>query len=197
VEPIDVNYSDLGLAGKSQKHFLTSLIAFDNNNATIIEEEIETMHMHLEIARPLVGDDGIAVCVAGPTRFAPNQGQITKTNVVIHQMEALIAMLNNDDKAVEMHLKEAAKLEASGGYDSGPPFIAYPSFEQYGEWLLSKDRAAEALVQFDQSLENRTNRAKALRGKIKALTMLARGDEAEEVQKTLDVFWQQEMMAMN
>jgi hypothetical protein len=197
VEPIDVNYSDLGLAGKSQKHFLASLIAFDNNNATIIEEEIETMHMHLEIARPLVGDDGIAVCVAGPTRFAPNQGQITKTNVVIHQMEALIAMLNNDDKAVEMHLKEAAKLEASEGYDSGPPFIAYPSFEQYGEWLLTKDRAAEALVQFDQSLENRTNRAKALRGKIKALTMLARGDEAEEVQKTLDVFWQQEMMAMN
>jgi hypothetical protein len=197
VEPIDVDYSNLGLAGKSQKHFLASLMAFDNNNATMIEEEIEAMHMHLEIARPLVGDDGIAVCCGGPTRFAPIRGQITKTNVVIHQMEALIAMLNNDDTAVEMHLKEAVKLEARGGYDSGPPFIAYPSFEQYGDWLLTKDRAAEALVQFDKSLENRTNRAKALRGKIKALNMLERGDEAEEAQKTLDVFWQPGMMAMN
>ena len=197
VEPIDVDYNNLGLAGKSQKHFLTSLIAFDNNDATIIAEEIETMHMHLEIAKPLVGDDGIAVCVAGPTRFAPNQGQITKTNVVIHQMEALIAMLNNDDRAVEMHLKEATNLEVSGSYDSGPPFIAYPSFEQYGDWLLTKDRAAEALVQFDLSLESRTNRAKALRGKIKALNMLERGEEAAEVQKTLDVFWQNNMIAMN
>lgn len=197
VEPIDVDYNKLGLAGKSQKHFLTSLIAFDNNNATIIEEEIETMHMHLEIAMPLVGDDGIAICSAGPTRFAPNQGQITKTNVVIHQMEALKAMLNNDDAAVEIHLKEAAKLEASGNYDSGPPFIAYPSFEQYGDWLLTKDRAAEALVQFDKSLENRTNRAKALQGKIKALNMLERGEEAAEAQIILDVFWQKRMIAMN
>lgn len=197
VEPIDVDYSNLGLAGKSQKHFLRSLIAFDNNNATMIEEEIETMHMHLEIAKPLVGDDGIAMCVGGPTRFAPSRGQITKTNVVIHQMEALVALLNNDDTAVEMHLKEATKLEASGSYDSGPPFIAYPSFEQYGDWLLTKERAAEALVQFDQSLENRTNRAKALRGKIKALNMLERGEEAEEAQKILDVFWQQGMIAMN
>lgn len=153
--------------------------------------------MHLEIARPFVGDDGIAVCVGGPTRFAPNQGQITKTNVVIHQMEALVAMLNNDDRMVERHLKEAVKLEASGSYDSGPPFIAYPSFEQYGDWLLTKNRAAEALVQFDQSLKNRTNRAKSLRGKIKALNMLERGEEAAEVQKNLDVFWQPGMMAMN
>ena len=197
VEPIDVNYSNLGLAGKSQKHFLNSLIAFDNNNTAGIDEEIETMYMHLEMAKPLVGDDGIAICSDGPTRFAPNQGQITKTNVVINQMEALIAMLNNDDIAVERHLKEATKLEASGSYDSGPPFIAYPSFEQYGEWLLTKDRAAEALVQFDQSLDNRTNRAKALQGKIKALTMLGRGEEAEEAQKILDVFWQPAMVAMN
>jgi hypothetical protein len=197
VEPIDVNYSNLGLAGKSQKHFLKSLIAYDNHNATLIEEEIETMHMHLETAKPLVGDDGIAVCSGGPTRFAPNRGQITKTNVVIHQMEALIAMLNEDDTAVEMHLKEATKLEASGGYDSGPPFIAYPSFEQYGDWLLTKNRAADALVQFDKSLENRTNRAKALRGKIKALNMLEREVEAEEVQEILNVFWQQGMIAMN
>ncbi len=197
VEPIDVNYSNLGLRGKSQQHFLRGLIAFDNNNTALIDEEIENIYVHIEIARPLVGDDGIAICSGGPTRFAPNRGQITKTNVVIHQMEALKAMLNNDDKATEMHLKEATRLEASGSYDPGPPFIAYPSFEQYGEWLLTKDRAAEALVQFDTSLKNRTNRSKALRGKIKALYMLERGAEAEEVQKILDVFWQKGMVAMN
>jgi hypothetical protein len=105
--------------------------------------------------------------------------------------------LKNDDQEVEKQLKEATALEASGGYDSGPPFITYPTFEQYGDWLLTKNRPADALVQYDISLENRTNRAKALQGKIKALNMLERGDEAAEVQKTLDVFWKKEMIAMN
>jgi len=197
VKPIDVNYSSLGLAGKSQKHFFRSLLAFDSKNANMIDEEIETMYVHLEVAKSLVGDDGIAVCSDGPSRFAPSRSQMTKTKVVINQMEALKAMLTTDDEAVEMYLLEATKLEASGNYDPGPPFIAYPSFEQYGDWLLTKDRAAEALVQFDKSLNARTNRAKALRGKINALNMLDRNDEAAEVQKILDVFWQKELVAMN
>ena len=106
-------------------------------------------------------------------------------------------MLKNDDNAVELHLSEATKLEASRSYDSGPPFIAYPSFEQCGDWLLTKNRAADALVQFDRSLENRTSRSKALRGKIEALKMLEKRNEAEEVQKILDVFWKNEIIASN
>jgi len=145
----------------------------------------------------LVSDDGIVLCSAGPTRFAPTKGGITKTTAVIHQMKALVAMLNNDDQAIEKELKEATTLEASGGYDSGPPFIAYPTFEQYGDWLLTQNRPADALVQYDISLKNRTNRAKALQGKIKALNMLDRGHEAAEVQKILDVFWKKELIAMN
>jgi hypothetical protein len=112
------------------------------------------------------------------------------------QMQALKAMLKDDDQAVEKYLKEATAMEASAGYDSGPPFIAYPTFEQYGDWLLTKNRPADALVQFDISLKNRTNRAKALRGKLQALNRLNRTEEAAEVQKILDVFWKKEMIAM-
>ncbi|MEQ8244584.1 hypothetical protein [Fulvivirga sp.] len=197
LEPIDVDYSKLGLSAKSQKHFFRSLLAFHNKDKEQIALEIDTLQLHVETAKLVVGDDGIAMCSAGPTRYAPTEGGIIKTNVTIHQMEALIAMLENDDEKVEQHLKEATKLEASSDYDSGPPFITYPSFEQYGDWLLTKDRAEEALAQFNKSLESRTNRAKALRGKIKALTMLDRTEEAEEVQKILDVFWKKEMIAMN
>ena len=197
LEPVDVNYNNLGLAGKSQKHFFRALLAFDNQNAEQIALEIDTLQLHLETAELVVGDDGIAMCSAGPTRYAPTEGGITKTNVTIHQMEALIAMLDNDDEKVEMHLKEATQLEASAHYDSGPPFIAHPSFEQYGEWLLTKDRAEDALGQFNKSLESRTNRAKALRGKIEALTKLGKAEEAETAQKILDVFWKKEMIAMN
>tara|TARA_Y100001980_G_C14556860_1_gene351588 strand:+ start:49409 stop:51031 length:1623 start_codon:yes stop_codon:yes gene_type:complete len=196
-EPVDVDYSKLGLGAKSQKHFFNSLLAFDQNDASQIAIERDKLQLHIEAAKLLVGEDGIALCSAGPTRFAPTKEDIVKSGVIIHQMEALMAMLQNNEKATEEHLKEATRLEASGSYDPGPPFIAYPSFEQYGEWLLSKGRAEEALEQFNQSLENRTNRAKALRGKIEALKMLGRSDEAAEVQQTLDVFWKKEMIAMN
>ena len=196
LKPIDVDYSRLGLSAKSQKHFFNSLLAYDKKDAAGIEKEIEGLQAQLAVATLLVSDDGIVLCSAGPTRFAPTKGGITKTTAVIHQMKALVAMLNNDDQAIEKELKEATALEASGGYDSGPPFIAYPTFEQYGDWLLTKNRPADALVQYDISLKNRTNRAKALQGKIKALNMLDRNEEASEVQKILDLFWKKEMIAM-
>ena len=196
-EPVDVDYSKLGLRSKSQKHFFNSLLAYDQKDAAQITRERDKLQLHIEAAKLLVGEDGIALCSAGPTRFAPTQEDILKAGVVVHQMEALIAMLNNNDNLVEVHLKEATRLEASGTYDPGPPFIAYPSFEQYGEWLLTKGRADEALIHFNTSLENRTYRAKALRGKIRSLEILGRSDEAMDVQKTLDVFWNKDMIAMN
>jgi tetratricopeptide (TPR) repeat protein len=197
VAPIDIEYSKMGLEAKSQKHFFNSMMAFNSKDALQIVEEINGLSLQVEAAKLVVGDKGIAMCSAGPTRYAPTEEGITKTNVVIHQMEALLAMLNENDEAVEQHLKEATALEASSNYDSGPPAIAYPSFEQYGEWLLTKDRPEEALGQFEISLTNRTNRSKALLGKIKALNMLERYDEAAEVQNILDVFWKRDLVAMN
>jgi tetratricopeptide (TPR) repeat protein len=196
LQPIDVDYSKLGLSAKAQKHFFNSLLAYDKKDAAGIEKEIETLQTQVEAAELLVSDDGIVLCSAGPTRYAPSKEGITKTKAVVHQMKALSAMLANDDKETEKQLKEATALEASAGYDAGPPFIAYPTFEQYGDWLLTKNRPADALVQFDISLQNRTNRAKALRGKVQALNMLDRTEEAAEVQKILEVFWKKEMIAM-
>jgi hypothetical protein len=197
LKPVDVDYTKLGLSAKSQKHFFNSLLAFDEQNAAGIAKEIAALQEQVAAAKLLVSDEGIVLCSAGPTRYAPSKEGIAKTNAVIRQMEALKAMLNDDDQAVEKFLKEATTIEANGTYDSGPPFIAYPTFEQYGDWLLTKDRPAEALVQYDISLKNRTNRANALRGKIKALNMLDRGEEAAEVQKILGVFWKKELIAMN
>ncbi len=197
IEPIDVKYSGMGLQEKSQKHFFKSLLAFDRQDPSQIAAERDQLQTHIESAKLIVGEDGIALCSAGPTRYAPTEEGLIKSSVIIHQMEALIAMLGNDDIATEKHLKEATSLEASGGYDSGPPFIAYPSFEQYGEWLLTKGRAEEALAQFEQSLSARTNRSKALRGKIEALKMLGRKDEAAETLELLNTFWKEDILAMN
>ncbi|MFT6857362.1 MAG: tetratricopeptide (TPR) repeat protein [Cyclobacteriaceae bacterium] len=196
INPVDVNTKKLGLEAKSQKHFFNSLLAFDNKEGASIETEISKLLFQLDAAQLLVGENGIALCSAGPTRYAPTPEGISKANVIVHQMEALLSMLGNDDKSVEMHLIAATTIEMGESYDSGPPFIAYPSFEQYGDWLLTKGRAEEALAQYDKSLENRTNRSKALRGKIEALSMLNRMEEAEANQKILDIFWEKALISM-
>ncbi len=93
-------------------------------------------------------------------------------------MKILIAQLKGDETEMDSLFKETTQMEQDAGYDPGPPFIAYPSFEHYGDWLLTKGRYEEALIQFDRSLENRVNRSNALRGKLQALKALGRDEEA-------------------
>ena len=188
LEPIQVDYTKLGLADKSAMHFLNSLIAFDENQPSVIENEISILKDHLNRAGLLVNDQGIALCSAGPTRYAPSEESMKKTQVVIYQMESLLAQLKNNKVLAEQHLVAATKLEGESSYDAGPPFIAYPSFEQYGDWLLQQERYEEALEQFNQSLYYRTNRNKALRGKLAALKALDKTEEAEKVQKIIDEY---------
>lgn len=188
LNPIQVDYSKLGLADKSAMHFFNSLIAFDNRQPEAIEKEIETLNEHLDKAGLLVTNDGIALCSAGPTRYAPSEESMKKTQVVLLQMKSLIAQLNNNLTLAEKHLVAAAELERECSYDAGPPFIAYPSFEQYGDWLLDQKRFEEALEQFNYSLESRTNRGKALRGKLVALKALGNDEEANKVQELIDGF---------
>ncbi|MDX1629042.1 MAG: hypothetical protein R3345_10115 [Fulvivirga sp.] len=185
MQDIDVTGYQLGLESKSQMHFLRSLLAYDEKNVNKIEKEIKSLTDILESAKLLVTNDGIALCSAGPTRYAPHKQSIAKTKVVIHQMNALAAMLKEDKSEVETHFKQAIALEQEAGYDPGPPFIAYPSFEQYGDWLLIQNRHEEALEQFNLSLKSREKRTKALKGKMAALKALNREEEAKEVAEIL------------
>ena len=195
ITPINVDYSSLGLQDKSAMHFFRSMLAFDRKDAQAIKNEIDTLYAHVEAAKLVVTNDGIALCSAGPTRYAPSQSSIDKTLAVIYQMEALKAQVEGNDAKTEEFMKKAVEQESKSQYDSGPPFIAYPTFEQYGDWLLTKGRYEEALSQFDTSLKHRTNRAKALIGKKEALLRLQRIKEAQEVEIILDAFRVKEELA--
>lgn len=175
----------IGMEGKAKIHFLRSLLAYDQKDQATIRKETDALKTHLEASKLQVDDQGVALCSAGPTRYAPNRENLLRTEVVVHQVEALAAMLSADAKSVEVHLSAAVKLEEEAGYDSGPPFIAYPSFEQYGDWLLEQERFEEALTMFEKSLAQRTNRTKALKGKLSALIALGQEGEAVKVRALL------------
>lgn len=180
----DINESSLkiGMEGKAKIHFLKSLLAYDQKDVAAVAEEAAALETHWEASKLLVNEEGVSMCSAGPTRYAPNKENLTRTAVVIHQIKAMAAMLAEDAVTAEAQLLKAVAMEEEAGYDPGPPFIAYPSFEQYGDWLLEQKRFEEAVDMFDKSLAQRTNRTKALRGKLLALQALGQEDQAAEVE---------------
>lgn len=197
VEPLHVDYNDVGLSTQSSQHFFKALLAYDKSDSNAIKNEIELLNNTINKAELIVSDQGIAMCSAGTTRYAPSRTDITRARVITNQMYALIAMINKQDHAAEKYFREATRWEDQSVYSYGPPDITYPSYEQYGEWLLSKDRNEEALKQFDRSLHTGKNRTKALQGKIKALAKLVRLDDAAAVKQIMDEYWKPDLIAMN
>ena len=61
-----------------------------------------------------------------------------------------------------------------------------PSFELYGDWLLTQERADEAISQFDYSLQRAPKRILSLKGKLAAAKALGNEELEAEIQKLLD-----------
>ncbi len=182
----DVNVDDIGLMAKSMRSFLRAQLAYRNEDSNILDEEVKWLSNQIFQASQEVEGDGIAMCAAGTSRYAPSENAINSAKVVIEQMKGLKALIAGNDELFETHMKEAVALEDQTNYPTGPPRITKPSFEQYGEWLLAKGNYELALEQFENALERMPRRSKSLTGKMTALKALDRNDEAETVQNELN-----------
>lgn len=189
-EPLKMDYDKLSLDSKSRENFFRALMAYKAGDATTIKAQMMQLQPEIEAAKLLVTTEGVAMCSAGPSRYAPDKNSILRANVIMNEMGALVAILADDQATIESRFNAAVEFENESEYSFGPPDVPYPSFELYGEWLLTEGRFADALAQFDNSLNRAPLRAKALKGKIEALKGLGKNDEASEVQKELDKFWQ-------
>ena len=178
IEPMVVSRQDLGLISQAGHRFFQGRMAYLNNDANTISLHLDSLDNEIAAAELLVTSDGITLCSAGATRYAPNRTDIQRSQVMWHQLNAFKAMLVDDLPIVERELTKATQLEASTGYSFGPPDIPYPSFEQFGYWLLEQDRPEEALVQFEKCLERMPNRTNALNGKKQALDAIGESDSA-------------------
>ncbi|WP_422359365.1 tetratricopeptide repeat protein [Reichenbachiella sp.] len=195
--PLVVDVEDLSIATNAQHHFFVSLMATKEGGYETIKTHIELLEDKIAKAELLVTTDGISMCSAGYTRYAPNKRTIIQAEVMLNQMMAMSAILKGDPSATENHLKKAVALESELPLPQGPPDIPLPSYEQYAYWLIDQARYEEALVLFDQGLERTPLRAKALQGKKIAYQALNQADKANEMQSLLDVFWQKELIASN
>lgn len=186
---MDLETSDLGIVSQAAQSFFQSHWAFRNQDRPRVEQEISDLKQKIAAASLLVGEDGIAMCSAGSTRYAPNANSIRIANVLLLQEEAFLAKLDQDLPRYERLLSEASQLESECEYSFGPPDIALPSFEHLGYWLLDNGRFQDALDQFNRSLERAPRRVMALRGKMQALMAMHRNEDVESVKKELQEIW--------
>ncbi len=182
----DVKVDDIGLMAKSMRSYLRAQLAYQDGDLNTMDEEIKWLSNQIFQASQEVEGDGISMCAAGTSRYAPTENAINSAKVVIAQIRGLKALIGGNDDLFETHMKEAVILEDQTNYPTGPPRITKPSFEQYGEWLLTKGKQKLALEQFNKALQRMPRRSKSLMGKMAALKALGQHDEAELVQNELE-----------
>ena len=188
IEPVSIDDSQLGLTSQAEQHFFKALMSFDNKRKKTILTEIDSLQDKIAEAELIVDENVIAVCSSGATRYSPSRSSIYKANVILNEMNAMIAVINGNEMLAEQYLIRATQLEDQAGYSYGPPDIPYPSYEMYADWLMDNNRMEDALVQYDRSLAAARNRTRSLIGKSKALVALGRNKEAEKVNELLSSF---------
>ncbi len=182
----DVKVDDIGLMAKSVRSFLRAQLAFENKDINTLSDEIKWLHGKILMASEQVVGDGIAMCAAGTSRYAPTENSINSANVIIAQIQGMKALIEGKDDQFVSYMDQAVKLEEQTNYPAGPPMITKPSFEQYGEWLLAQGEYNAAIEQFDKALQRMPRRSKSLLGKMSALNALNQKDAADLLRDELE-----------
>ena len=188
---LDVEVNDLNIISKAARSFLRAQFAFTNKDSAVLDEEADWLSSKIYMDSLNIQDSGIAMCAAGNSRYAASPNSIKMAQIVLYQIEGFKALLDNDTDLFEAKMQKATALEDDTDFPTGPPKITKPSYEQYGEWLLTVDRFEDAQVQFENALVRMPRRAKSLEGKVAALQGLEQADKALKVQDELDEIYGQ------
>jgi len=148
-----------------------------------------TVHVGRGLAAAKQGNLDAATAALEGARDAAGQSNDDDLRIQIRALEGIIALQSGNSEKGLTHLKKAAALEAKTPLDFGPPFPIKPAHEMYGEALLSLDRPAEALAQFQAALERYPDRALALKGKAQAAAQAGRSEVAQQARARLSSQW--------
>lgn len=171
VADISFQQNDLNIMTRAKNYFVKGMQAYYNNNADGMDNIILQMSGERLVEQQKVSDKGIRVC-GNINRSIATISDLEKTEVMELELKAMLASLKKNPVETEKHFKQATEMESKTSYAFGPPHIAKPSFELYGEWLLAMNKPNEALYQFEQSLKVAPGRILAMQGKDRATKML-------------------------
>jgi tetratricopeptide (TPR) repeat protein len=171
VADISFQHNDLNIMTRAKNYFVKGMQAYYNNNADGMDKIITQMAGERLVEQQKVSDKGIRVC-GNINRSIATLGDLQKTEVMELELKAMLALLKKNNTEAQKNFIQATDLESKTSFAYGPPHVAKPSFELYGEWLLTMNKPKEALQQFELSLSVAPGRTVAIRGKERATKML-------------------------
>ncbi len=136
------------------------------------------------IAREPPGDHG-----GGSSYGMGGPSGASADSVMKKELEALLASADRDAQRALSLAKEAAAMEDGMSFEFGPPAVAKPAHELYGELLLAAGKPAEARAEFERSLARAPNRALSLLGLARACAKSGDRDAAREADARLAAVW--------
>ncbi len=171
VADISFRQNDLNIITRAKNYFAKGMQAYYNKNEAEMDKIITQLAGERLVEQQKVSDKGIRVC-GNINRSIPTASDVEKTEVMELELKAMLAALKNDAAEAQKKFIQATGLESKTSYAYGPPHIAKPSFELYGEWLLANNKPKEALQQFERSLETAPGRILSIQGKERSTKML-------------------------
>jgi len=165
IATINVEVDKLNLLVKGVQAYSQGMTGYKNGNVeglTSAINELDKMQSEAE-NRMVIGETKMCSGVSSYQQ-PPSVNEVNSIKVLKYELQSALALHSNDVKAAEKWMIEATKTEDETAFAYGPPNIVKPSFELYGEWLLSQGRKKEALVQFEKVLERAPKRRLAMRG---------------------------------
>lgn len=182
----ETDTKDLNILTRSIEAFVKGMKLYHAKDNTSLENLILAMEKDRQVESAKISDAGIALCNSGgANRENATILDVNLSHVIEMELRAMHAWMQSDLTTTEQWLKEASTLEENVSYSYGPPAVVKPSNELYGEFLLSLNRADEAIVQFDKALQLAPKRMMALRGKLKAATQLKNTQLMDELEKQI------------
>jgi tetratricopeptide (TPR) repeat protein len=177
IADIEIDVSNMSVTGQAQYYFIEGYKAFAKKDSEKLEATIEILSNEIETESLLVENisDGFTVC-SSLSRNAPTQTNIDQSLIMLKQLQALKAWLENDVVKTENLLNEAISAEQKLSYSYGPPTIQKPTSELYADWLITQNRYQEAIEQYTATLERATKRRLALEGIEKATQLSVEGN---------------------
>lgn len=166
---IEIDTENLNLTNQAGYQFIEGLKAYTQQDTSSLRKEILAIAQLRQDNGLLINEEGVAVCsAAGIDQTAPNQLDLDLAQIMEMELRAYYYWLQDLPEETEKWLKAATQLQAEVSYSFGPPIIAKPSFELYGDWLMEQGRFPEAIQQYELGLKRGPKRAYPLQAKKKA-----------------------------
>ena len=158
------DYSDLNIQVQAVDFFNRSMAANHSNQIDIVRDNISGLKEAIYRAGNEVLASSSSTCSGNYGRNMASQNNVNRANIILMEMEVMVALNDGDEKEAERLMKEAVSLEENTSFMYGPPDVVKPASELYGDWLLDNKRTEEAIAQYRKVLERAPNRLLALQG---------------------------------